>query len=290
MIIEGGYYYDIAIRTERDVIPKGYVLFVLSAGRSRPLSKPYIRTRHTPRNDYQLIYMQKGSLHYKDKAGNNHIAPEGSFVLFKPKEHQEYTIFANDNADMYWCHFAGALAEVLLKEHNLSNRKVITLPENDHYIQLFTFMRKALELKSKNYIELSCLYLQELIITISSEIDMFERGLQQPDPLIAALRYMEENYYSEITLAQLSRAAAASPKTLERMFIHHMGETPMRYLTKFRIIKAKNLLLQTSHKISEISLAVGFQDPLYFSSVFHSLEGVPPSKYRKKHHQDFNNL
>lgn len=37
--------------------------------------------------------MRSGSLHFVDKDGNKHIAPEVSFVLFKPYEHQEYHIY-----------------------------------------------------------------------------------------------------------------------------------------------------------------------------------------------------
>ena len=282
MILEGGYYLDRSIVKERDVSPKGYVLFVLSSGRSKPITVPFITTIHPPRKDYQLLYMRSGSLHFVDKDGNKHIAPEGSFVLFKPYEHQEYHIYKDENADLYWCHFTGILAEKLLKDFKLSSLSFVTLPKKRRYLQLFNLMRKTLILKQKHYIELCALYLQELLINISSEIDTMKKEQSLPESYKTAINYIEDKYYEKIDLEHLAKISATNSRTLTRHFIKYTGKTPMKYLSEYRITKAKTLLLQTTHKIGEISLAVGFQDPLYFSTVFYSHEGVRPSEYRKK--------
>ena len=69
-------------------------------------------------------------------------------------------------------------------------------------------------------------------------------------------------------------------KALSKLFNEYLGEPPTKYLTNFRIQKAKMLLLQTNHKINEIALAVGFSDPLYFSNVFHKITGLSPREFR----------
>ena len=282
MILEGGYYYDkSSILENRDISPKGHVLFVLSCGRSKPITVPHITTIHEPRKDYQILYMRSGSLHYVDDNGKEHIAPEGSFVIFKPYAHQEYTIYSADNADLYWCHFTGIFVETLFENYDLSSINCVTLPKRRRYIQLFNLMKKTLNLKQKNFIELCSLYLQELLVNISTEIDIMKNEQALPETFKNAIDYIEEKYYEKISLEHLAEISATNSRTLTRQFIKHTGKTPIKYLTEYRITKAKMLLLQTNHKIGDISLAVGFQDPLYFSTVFNSYEGVRPSEYRK---------
>ena len=46
---------------------------------------------------------------------------------------------------------------------------------------------------------------------------------------------------------------------------------------------AKNLLENTSFNISEISRAIGYENPLYFSRIFKKQSGLSPSEYRKKY-------
>ena len=44
MIIKGGYFYEYQKKTDRDVVPKGHFLFLLSAGHTKLVSLPYIKT------------------------------------------------------------------------------------------------------------------------------------------------------------------------------------------------------------------------------------------------------
>ena len=71
MFIKAAWYYGPSIESvgDRDLPPKDYNLFVLSAGHTKPITKECLETLHPPRRDYQLIYMQRGSLHYFDKNG-----------------------------------------------------------------------------------------------------------------------------------------------------------------------------------------------------------------------------
>jgi AraC-like DNA-binding protein len=60
-----------------------------------------------------------------------------------------------------------------------------------------------------------------------------------------------------------------------------MGESPARYLDGIRIRKAQELLIGTSRSVKEISLEVGYRDPLYFSRAFRRKVGLSPKAFRK---------
>ena len=64
-----------------------------------------------------------------------------------------------------------------------------------------------------------------------------------------------------------------------------MGQSPIDYLTDYRIREACNLLCNSQLSIAEIAVSVGFFDQFYFSRVFKKAKGVPPSKYVASLHQ-----
>ena len=59
----------------------------------------------------------------------------------------------------------------------------------------------------------------------------------------------------------------------------NVGQSPIDYLTGYRISEACSLLKNTGLSIAEIAVSVGFFDQFYFSRVFKKVKGVPPSKY-----------
>lgn len=282
MRIENAYYYTFEFKKTTDVIPKGHILFLLSTGRTKLITVPMAKTLHPPRKDYQLIYMYSGSLHYFDKDGTEHIAPPGSFVLYKPYEHQEFYITAEEKADKYWCHFDGVFVKQLLETYNLIDKRVIIVPPKRRYRQLFKLMRNTLENKPDYNIELCSIYIQELIVTVGSELKQQSLYESLPEGAKAALEYIQNNYHEKITIEKLSKIGATNPKTLTRQFIKYLNDSPMKYLNKYRINKSKILLIQSEHKISEIALAVGFNDPLYFSTAFRAETGMSPREYRNQ--------
>ena len=59
----------------------------------------------------------------------------------------------------------------------------------------------------------------------------------------------------------------------------NVGQSPIDYLTNYRISEACSLLKNSNLSIAEIAVSVGFFDQFYFSRVFKKVKGVPPSKY-----------
>ena len=65
-------------------------------------------------------------------------------------------------------------------------------------------------------------------------------------------------------------------------FRQETGQTFIKYLTDYRLEKAKEMLLGTSKKSAEISLLVGYKDPHYFSYLFKKTQGMTTTQYRGK--------
>ncbi len=96
-----------------------------------------------------------------------------------------------------------------------------------------------------------------------------------------AVRYIEENYADEnLSLNQLASHVNVSPNHLSTIFSQQTGQTFIKYLTEYRMDKAKEMLKCTSMRSSEISEAVGYKDPHYFSYMFKKTVGMTPTNYR----------
>lgn len=88
--------------------------------------------------------------------------------------------------------------------------------------------------------------------------------------------YMEE----EISLNTIAAWVGMSPSYFSSIFSKEMGKTFVEYLTEIRIEKAKELLVCTSMKTSEVGYEVGYKDPHYFSYIFKKVQGCSPKDYR----------
>lgn len=98
----------------------------------------------------------------------------------------------------------------------------------------------------------------------------------------AAMQYIEKNYKSDIALQQIARHVGITPNYLSSLFKKEAGANFHDYLTRYRIAKAKELLLTTNLKSYEIIDHIGFTNQSYFARTFKRLVGVKPSAFRKQ--------
>lgn len=93
---------------------------------------------------------------------------------------------------------------------------------------------------------------------------------------------MENNYSSNLTLAEYAKLACKSIPTFNREFKRIFKETPAKWVLKKRLALAADLLENSSLTISEIVFECGFENQTHFSRVFKDKMGVQPSQFRAK--------
>ena len=82
------------------------------------------------------------------------------------------------------------------------------------------------------------------------------------------LRFIEEHYVEELTVARIADSVALSESACLRSFRQMLGLTPIQYVKQYRIEKAAEMLLTTRLKAGEIGAACGFSDMSYFTKSF----------------------
>ena len=130
-------------------------------------------------------------------------------------------------------------------------------------------------------IEYSKEYIVRIIRKAIDERDQVS-GNKYKDLMDDVKSYIEEHYVEEdLTLNQLAAHVNFSPNHFSTIFSQQTGQPFIKYLTDFRMNKAKELLRCTGKKSSEIGLEVGYKDPHYFSALFRKTQGMTPTQYRE---------
>ncbi len=96
-----------------------------------------------------------------------------------------------------------------------------------------------------------------------------------------ALRYIDENFTQKIYLNDVCKKALMSTSAFSSIFKNITGKTLVEYLNYLRVLRAKDLLIQTDKSVLEIGLDCGFRDAVNFSRVFKKITGHQPTTYRK---------
>ena len=99
--------------------------------------------------------------------------------------------------------------------------------------------------------------------------------------VIRAIYIMKNHIESPVSLASIANKSAISQRQLVRLFQQNFQQSPQQFYLQLRLERAANLLKQTDRTITEIAVAVGFENLGHFSSAFKKRFACSPSKHRK---------
>jgi len=95
---------------------------------------------------------------------------------------------------------------------------------------------------------------------------------------------MGRNLNRHLPVGQMAASVNLSYSRLEHLFKAETGMTPVSYLKKLRIERARTLLETTFLTNQQIIIKVGMYDESHFVKDFKKAYGLQPSQYRKQHH------
>lgn len=96
-----------------------------------------------------------------------------------------------------------------------------------------------------------------------------------------ALRLMHAEPARNWTVDELARESGISRSALAQRFTDLIGESPMRYLSGWRIQLAKLMLRDYGHTIQQVAERVGYESEAAFNRAFKRAVGLPPAAWRK---------
>ena len=183
--------------------------------------------------------------------------------------------------EYYWVGFNGACANKLVQQTPFSEahpvhhcRDLQTARESA--VQHLSFLRAGASLRGNDD---GYLYIFMAHLMKGSPRGHAQCGSSSSQYVLAAIKFIQFNYSHDISVDDIAKAVGVSRSHLYRVFMSNVGQSPIDYLTNYRVSEACSLLKNSGLSIAEIAVSVGFFDQFYFSRVFKKVKGVPPSKY-----------
>jgi AraC-like DNA-binding protein len=205
------------------------------------------------------------------------IIPQG-FIYKIQTDHTEPSVFLT-------CKFNGEKTRIMEKDftvvrdlipsgNNLVANRIMLFEE------LFNNLVKGFYNANYPYINLCFGHLLATFLYASRTSDDIQ---EEENPGIRrAISYMEQNLNNKLSLDEIAGEAGYSPSYLTTIFRKETSYSPLSYFSHLRIGKACEYLDYTKMKIKEISFAMGYSDPYYFSKDFQKKMGLSPRNYRKR--------
>jgi len=106
-------------------------------------------------------------------------------------------------------------------------------------------------------------------------------GVRHPE-VGRALALMHREPANEWTIADLAKEVGTSRSVLADRFRHYLGEPPMTYLTRWRLLLGARLLTSGNASVAEIAADVGYESEPAFNRAFKREFGLPPARFRSE--------
>jgi AraC-like DNA-binding protein/ligand-binding sensor protein len=116
---------------------------------------------------------------------------------------------------------------------------------------------------------------------LSNQLSLQQANVEPP-AINRARTYIQEHLSEEISLSKVAQAVHMSRFYFCKMFRKHTGLNFTDYVSRMRIERSKELLLNPHLRISEIAYEVGFQSLTHFNRVFRKVIGHSPTEFRDR--------
>jgi len=110
-------------------------------------------------------------------------------------------------------------------------------------------------------------------------------GVRDPE-VGKALALMHREPAHPWTIASLARGAGISRSVLAERFRHYLNQTPMAYLTRWRLQLGAQMLTSTNNSVLQIAADVGYESEAAFNRAFKREFEIPPARFRSQSRSD----
>lgn len=252
--------------------------------------------------NYEAIFQERGCFIYFKEVGpkllsaDNNIQLQGNeAVLLKCGSHfvELLNNADEDKVEVLVVHFfpeilkklyANELREIINRQKNSNSSGVVVSSDVlSKFIESLEFYFQNPTLVNNDLLELK---IKELVLLLIQS-----KNIDSITELIADLyssnstsirEVVELHLFSNLKVSQLAKLSNLSLSSFKRSFKKEYNNSPTNYINNRRVEKAKELLMFTEMSIGDIAFEIGLQDSLYFTRLFKSKTGIPPSKYRSE--------
>ena len=241
------------------------------------LNKYFFQSRHRQKF-LSLEYVLEGEMHVL--CGNTgYILEAGDLALLHPGQKNCLLYLPGRVCRKYGVILNGRIMEETLRLLHLDQVNCIHLPDSKRLVEILARLKREL----RRPVSLKTC---ECVSGITFELLNWVANANAPCHRIRESceiqACLDQRINEKISIRQIAAEFKMSLPTFNLRFQKAFRMTPCQYLRKQRMIRAGQLLADTSLSIKEITEQTGFQNQLYFSAAFRQCYGLSPSEYRKR--------
>ncbi|MBB3187375.1 AraC family transcriptional regulator [Microbacter margulisiae] len=264
----------------------GSLLYITDIGYYPKANYHFRKRTQDEANQFVLIYCIAGSGWFEIEGIKQKVNPEHFFILPKGKAHS-YGCNTKDPWTIYWLHFdgekAGFFSEGLDTPIHIAIQKDSRIEERLHlFEEIFTTLKNGYSKNNLDYSTAILFHFLGSLKFLGAYRDNFLANQNQTDMITETIHFMREHLYQKISLKEIADYVGLSVSHFASVFQKKTGYAPLNYFSQLKIQQACQFLDFSDMKISQISMTIGFSDPLYFSRVFSKTMGISPTEYRNK--------
>ncbi len=216
-----------------------------------------------------LITKGNGHFDFKDSIADYSV---GNIVfVFKG---EEYLTVCDTKTEYMYIAFNGMRADELFKRFGINkNRRAFS--NHDGLIPLW---KESLARANDSTVDLAA---ESMLLYMFSRLIVYA---DKKNVIINSITEITENRFNDpnLTITAIAEELGYNPKYVSHFFKEKTGVTYSEYLRNLRIKYAISLLEHGIDSVKNVALLSGFDNPLYFSTVFKKNVGVSPKDYIKK--------
>jgi AraC-like DNA-binding protein len=232
------------------------------------------------RNCYVLHYVYSGR-GYVECGGKTQSVSAGQSFLVLPNVPIRYYADKEEPWSYTWVDFDGDEASSAFAQTGFSDDTPVSpaFPENE-VLPLFASVHMSFGAElfmryeaAGRFYELFAYYLKNF---------PNESGDMKVSYMQTAVAFIKTNIHKHISVNDIAEHLNISRAHLYRVFQNGVSSSPGEFMTKYRIESACGYLEKNNLSIKAIAYSLGYENPLYFTKVFHRVTGMTPGQYRKE--------
>jgi AraC-like DNA-binding protein len=254
-------------------------LFIELAGIEACAPSYLIRRQHSSCS--VLGYVARGEGILQDRQSRLFV-PTGSVFLWEKHQDQEYWVNPKNPWQILWFNITGELFLSLLSQYHIEQKVYPAV--GDKIAALFE--DALVPCIGQTHLDSLQQSLNLTVVEIVMELAKLQKNAVPSSKYQEIRKYLDDHaappLLREFSLAKMEQTLCISARQINRIFQKEAGITPYEYMIRRKASLASQYLLSTALSVKEISNALGFGDPYYFSNFFKKRYGVSPKQYRQQ--------
>lgn len=237
-------------------------------------------------NEYQLVYITKGSGYFSSQSCEKEHIHAGTMILLFPGEWHSYYPDPETGWDEYWIGFKGLhIDRRVEKQFFTKTNPLYKIGISATIINLYEDVLRLAANEKTGHQQMA----SSILLHILGSVYYKDKNNAFSDPYIVgkineAQILMKEQTDNPIVPEEIAARLGLGYSWFRRMFKEYTGVSPNQYLLQQKLLRAKELLTTTQLNVSEIAYQLKFDNTGQFSTFFKKREGVTPSEFRERSH------